>query len=49
MKENRKVCANCALCSFDCSIDKIICDVDNHVIIDECAEGCEGEFVCDNE
>lgn len=45
MNENKKVCANCALCSFDCSIDKIACDVDYHAIIDEYTEGCEDEFI----
>ena len=40
-------CYNCALCSFDCASNRIECDVDNHVIYDECKEGCEDYFVED--
>lgn len=40
-------CNNCALCSFVCASNRIECDVDNHVINDECEEGCEDYFVED--
>ncbi len=38
-------CNNCALCSFVCDNNRIECDVDNHVINNECEEGCEDYFV----
>lgn len=40
-------CNNCALCSFVCASNRIECDVDNHVINNECEEGCEDYFVED--
>lgn len=38
-------CMNCALCSFVCNSNKIECDVDNHIINNECEEGCKDNFV----
>lgn len=40
-------CHDCVLCSFNCAFNRLECDVDNHVINDECEEGCEDYFIED--
>lgn len=42
-------CSNCVFCSFDCAINKVVCDTDNHVISDETNESCEKFVECEDE
>lgn len=40
-------CHDCAMSSFNCTLNSLVCDVDNHVINDECKEGCKDYFIED--